>query len=238
MNFPRELLCEGARELGLVLEEETLSSFEAYAALLTEWNEKMNLTAITDPREIAVKHFLDSLTLLSAAALPHGARVIDVGTGAGFPGVPLKLVRPDLKLTLLDSLQKRLTFLKALSQALPFEAELLHARAEEGGREKNLREKFDLACARAVAPLYLLAEYCLPYVKRGGIFAALKGPQAEEELKQAQKAISLLGGRAEKTVSFTLPDGGRRSVLLIRKEKETPVLYPRHGGKIKKSPLL
>ena len=238
MSTPRELLKEGAAALGVALEEEILSQFDRYAALLTEWNQRMNLTAITDPAEIAVKHFVDSLALLSAVKLEEGARMIDVGTGAGFPGVPVKLARPDCSLTLLDSLQKRLTFLDALKRALPFEAALIHVRAEEGGRDPALRERFDLATARAVAPMHLLAECCLPYVKVGGVFAALKGPQGEEELAEGKKAITLLGGEAERVCPFTLPDGGQRRILVIRKVRPTPAAYPRHGGKMKKSPLL
>ena len=203
MSTPRELLKEGAAALGVALEEEILSQFDRYAALLTEWNQRMNLTAITDPAEIAVKHFVDSLALLSAVKL-----------------------------------QKRLTFLDALKRALPFEAALIHVRAEEGGRDPALRERFDLATARAVAPMHLLAEYCLPYVKVGGVFAALKGPQGEEELAEGKKAITLLGGEAERVCPFTLPDGGQRRILVIRKVRPTPAAYPRHGGKMKKSPLL
>ena len=180
-------------EQGIESTEEQLLQFDRYAELLVEWNKRMNLTAITEPDEMIRKHFLDSAVLLSYVSLPKNAAVIDVGTGAGFPSVPCTILRPDLKLTLLDSLNKRITFLSALCSALGIPAECVHARAEEGGRMPSLREQFDLATARAVAHLRELSEYCLPFVKVGGLFAALKGPDLEEELSEAKSAIRLLG---------------------------------------------
>lgn len=233
----KTLLSESAKALGLVLDEQMLKRFSLYGDLLLEWNEKINLTAIKQPEEIAIKHFVDSLTLLSVYTLPQGARVIDVGTGAGFPGVPLKIVRPDLQLTLLDSLNKRLIFLQDLLEKLELQADCVHLRAEEGGLKPELRERFDLATSRAVANLNLLAEYCLPYVKVGGIFAAMKGPDTDEELSQAQNAIQLLGGRLQEKNQLVLPDGSGRTILLIKKVTATPQKYPRHGGKIAKKPL-
>ena len=185
------------------LDDEMLQRFEIYFKLLVEWNEKMNLTAITDEHGVAVKHFADSLTL-------------DVGTGAGFPGVVLKIARPDIKLTLLDSLNKRLTFLDTVLNDTGLDAELVHSRAEEGGKNKLYREKFDIAISRAVARLNVLCEYCLPYVKVGGLFVAMKGPNADEELDGAENALKLLGGKVEKVHKFNLPcDEGERTIIVI-----------------------
>ena len=221
---------------GFELTARQLEQFDQYAQFLVEYNEKVNLTAITDPEGVEVKHFLDSLMLLKAVELPEGASVIDVGTGAGFPSVPAKIVRDDLRLTLLDGLNKRIVFLGELSRRLGQENTALHARAEEAARGE-LREQFDLATARAVADLRVLAEYCLPFVKVGGGFAALKGPDGPAEVEAAKKAISLLGGKVEAVKSFTLPGQQARTVAVIRKVQPTPAKYPRHGGKISKQPL-
>lgn len=232
-----EIVAEGAKSYGIDLGEEALGRFQAYCDQLLEWNEKMNLTAIKEPQEVAVKHFVDSLSLLAHCPLEQGAKVIDIGTGAGFPGLPLKIARPDFRLTLLDSLNKRLTFLQGLLDQLGLSAELIHARAEEGGKKPELREQFDLGTSRAVASLRLLAEYCLPYVKVGGVFAAMKGPDVAEELAEAKEAIRLLGGEVESVEEFLLPDGSGRSIVKIRKQRKTPPAYPRHGSKIAKKPL-
>lgn len=228
-------LCE---EEGFSLSEKQLSQFQRYMELLVEWNEKMNLTAITDPEGVTVKHFFDSLLFLKAVELPEGASLIDVGTGAGFPGIPLAIARPDIKLTLLDSLNKRLVFLAEVCRELGIQADIRHARAEEGGRQKELREQFDFATARAVAGMNVLSEYCVPFVKPGGAFVAMKGPDGEEEAKQAARAIGVLGGKTEKLAQFALPDGSHRCIVVVRKVRETPDTYPRHGSKISKKPLL
>lgn len=222
---------------GIFLEDTALERLDLYAQLLTEWNEKINLTAITEPEEICVKHFLDSLLLLRKADLPQQARLIDVGTGAGFPGVPCALARPDLRLTLLDSLQKRVVFLQALTAELAIPADCLHARAEEAGRDPALREQFDCATARAVAHLRELSEYCLPFVKVGGCFAALKGGDVAEELSQSRQAIRLLGGQVEAVETYTLPDGSARSLICIRKISQCSTKFPRTAAKMKKQPL-
>lgn len=221
---------------GFALTEQQLEQFDQYAEFLVEYNEKVNLTAITDPEGIEIKHFLDSLLLLKAVKLGEGASVIDVGTGAGFPSVPAKIVREDLQLTLLDGLNKRIVFLEELSRRLGQQNTALHGRAEEAARGE-LREQFDLATARAVADLRVLAEYCLPFVKVGGVFAALKGPDGPAEVEAAKKAISMLGGKVETVKSFTLPGQQARTVAVIRKVQPTPAKYPRHGGKISKQPL-
>lgn len=237
MEDIKNRLSELCGQKGILLTEKQLAQFQRYMELLVEWNQKMNLTAITDPEGVTVKHFYDSLILLQAVEIPEGARLIDVGTGAGFPGIPLAIARPDIRLTLLDSLNKRLTFLAEVCRELGIQAELRHARAEEGGRQKELREQFDVATARAVAGMNVLSEYCLPFVKKGGVFAAMKGPDGEEEVKAAARGIGVLGGKPEKLEKFELPDGSRRCIAVIRKVRETPAAYPRHGAKIAKKPL-
>lgn len=211
---------------------------DRYAELLVEWNEKMNLTAITKPEEIVVKHFADSLLLLKAAEIPQNGKIIDVGTGAGFPSVPVSLARSDLKLTLLDSLQKRITFLEALCAELSLSAECVHARAEDAGRQPKFRERYDVATARAVANLRELAEYCLPFVKVGGVFAALKGYEIEEELEGARYAIAQLGGEVIDVKKFRLAEDASRAIVIIKKVRPVPSKYPRISAKIKKSPLI
>jgi 16S rRNA (guanine527-N7)-methyltransferase len=237
MDNIEAILTEHEGALNLKFTPEQTANFQTYMELLVEWNEKINLTAITEPKEVAVKHFLDSLTVLNAVNIKSGSRVIDVGTGAGFPGIPLKIMRPDMELTLLDSLNKRLIFLKEVCTALKIDASLVHARAEEGGRQKQLREKFDIATARAVAPLNLLCEYCLPFLKVGGLFVAMKGPNCTDEVKNAKKAISLLGCELTEQKELVLPDNSGRTLILIKKIKTTPDIYPRHGSKISKYPL-
>lgn len=207
-----------------------------YADLLVEWNEKINLTAITDSEGIIEKHFLDCFLPLSMFKMPQNANVIDVGTGAGFPGIPWKIANPDINLTLLDSLQKRLNFLGEVLGNIGYEATLVHGRAEDLGNS-DMREAFDIATARAVARLSVLAEYCLPFVKVGGYLVALKGPDAENEIKDAENALKILGGKIEKALEYTLPSGDKRTFVLIKKVKNTPKNYPRPKGKMNKNPL-
>ncbi len=230
-------LQELAQAVGISLSGPQLGKFQRYLELLLVWNEKVNLTAITEPQEVVIKHFLDSLLLLNTVSLKQGAKVIDVGTGAGFPGIPLKIARPDLDLTLLDSLNKRLVFLQELLKELELSAETVHCRAEEGGRKKELRGKFDFVTARAVAPLNLLCEYCLPFLKVGGIFAAMKGPNCSEEIEAAKKAIGILGAEIKEKKELNLPDGSGRTIIVLKKCKETSDRYPRISAKIAKNPL-
>lgn len=237
MEFPREKLREAALTYGFTLDEKQLTAFECYAETLVEWNEKINLTAIVQPEEIAIKHFLDSLLLLDAYELPPNASLIDVGTGAGFPSVPCKLARADIRLTLLDSLNKRVLFLNALCEALGITAQTVHARAEDGGRNPKLREQFDVATARAVANMRELTEYCMPFVKVGGVFVALKGYEIDEELEQAKPAIKLLGGKVIGVEKYILPDESKRAIVMIKKISQTPTKYPRQPAKIAKMPL-
>ncbi len=236
MNWKEDFIAL-AKQAGVKVTPAQAVQFETYLRLLLEWNEKINLTAITDPMEVAEKHFVDSLTLLSHCKLKEGAKLIDVGTGAGFPGIPLKILRPDLQLTLLDSLNKRLTFLGEVCSALGIEAQRVHKRAEEAGLDHKMREGFDIAVARAVAPLNVLCEYCLPLVKMKGFFIAMKGPGAAEELSGAGNALELLGGTDVETVSLTLPTAGERNLVIVQKKQFTPKGYPRHGGTIVKHPL-
>ena len=238
----RERLYRCAAGFGVEVSPELAERLDIYARLLVEWNEKMNLTAITDPVGITVKHFADSLA--AARLLPEGDfSLIDVGTGAGFPGVPLALLRPDCRLTLLDSLNKRLIFLETLCRELGLSARLIHARAEEGGRNPALREQFQVATARAVAALPALCEYCLPFVAVGGRFLALKGPDGDREGAEAAHAMELLGGRLSRVLSVTLPAAApgeepmERRLLQIDKCRPTPAAYPRQGTKITKRPL-
>ncbi len=220
----------------IALSPEQYDKLSRYADLLVEWNEKINLTAITDPVGITEKHFLDSILPFSMVDMPLGASVIDVGTGAGFPGIPLKIWREDISLTLLDSLNKRINFLNTVCEEIDAPAKAIHGRAEDMG-QGELRESFDIATARAVARLSVLCEYCMPYVKVGGAFVALKGSSGNEELKEAENAIKILGGRPEKAISYTLPEGDERTLIVIRKIKPTPKLYPRAKGKMNKAPL-
>lgn len=219
---------------GLSLSDKQYERLDKYAELLVEWNEKINLTAITDPEGITVKHFFDSIYPFTLFELPQNSSIIDVGTGAGFPSCPLKIYRGDLKITLLDSLNKRINFLGQLSEHIGLGADCIHGRAEELGKNPQYREKFDCATARAVANLTELCEYCLPFVKVGGYFAALKGSGGEEELKDAKSAIKTLGGKVEDTFEYRLPMGDGRTLILIKKIENTPEKYPRNKGQMNK----
>ena len=238
MNF-KDYLKDSTEKYGISLSDEQLDQFDKYYQLLVEWNEKINLTAITEPREVAIKHMVDSLSCWQADLFEDGIAVIDVGTGAGFPGIPLKIYRPDIKLILLDSLNKRIKFLQTVVDELGLkDVKCIHARAEEAARNKALREKFDLVVSRAVARLPVLAEYCLPFVKTGGIFAALKGMKFAEEATDAKNALSVLGGSQPECVAIKLPYlEDKRAVIYIKKEKSTPKAYPRKAGTPDKNPL-
>ncbi len=238
MNI-KEIVSLATRDYRVRLSEIQLEQLETYYELLKEWNERMNLTAITDPEGVAVKHFADSLSLLNCVDIEQNAKIIDIGTGAGFPGLVLKIARPDIQLTLLDSLNKRLLFLEETASRLELEVELLHSRAEDGAKKAELRENFDFAVARAVAQLNVLSEYCLPYVRPGGKFIAMKGPQTGEETAKSKKAVQTLGGRVSECFEFSLPlHGGDRTIIVINKIKSTPKGFPRSSGQIKSKPLL
>ena len=231
----KEMLKEGAKALGIELSEEQADTLVQYKDILLEWNEKMNLTAITDENDIAAKHFLDSLTPVLTGKVK--GKVIDVGTGAGFPGLVLKTACPQIELTLLDSLNKRITFLKEAAKVMGIGGvEFVHARAEDEARRK--REKFDTVVSRAVANMTVLSELCLPFVKPGGYFLALKGPMAEEELSAAKRAITVLGGEISEIFSAQIPFANlSHKIIIIKKVRHTPMQYPRKAGIPSKLPI-
>jgi 16S rRNA (guanine527-N7)-methyltransferase len=208
--------------------------FDIYMNLLLEWNKKINLTAITEPAEIITKHFFDSLAC--EEYISHGASVVDVGTGAGFPGIPLKIERSDISLTLMDSLNKRINFLKEVCSKTNTEAECVHIRAEDAGKDKAFREKFDVAVSQAVANLTVLSEYCLPLVKKGGVMLAMKGKDIQQELDEALPIIERLGGTVKGVKPYTIKGTDiTHSIVIIEKTAPTPPKYPRTAAKIKKS---
>jgi len=222
------------------ISDEKCSLFEKYYEMLIDWNEKINLTAITEEDEVAKKHFLDSLNANVSGIIEDGFSVIDVGTGAGFPGIPLKIDNPSIKLTLLDSLAKRVNFLNEVTSSLGLkDVTALHARAEDMGVDKKYREKFDICVSRAVANLATLSELCLPFVKKGGYFVSLKGPKAPEEVEEAKKAIKLLGGEFIKIENYDVSDTDlNHNIVLIKKVSQTPTKYPRKAPKPSKEPLV
>lgn len=226
-------LLQKAQSYGLDISH-CVQQLALYAEILVDYNQKVNLTAITDPEGIEDKHFIDSL--LFACQPEVQGKFVDVGTGAGFPGVVAKLYKPELQLTLMEPTGKRVDFLKYLCKKLEIEAEFAKERAEEAAR-KTWREKFDVASARGVARLNMLSEYCLPLVKEGGFFIAMKAATAQEELEQAQPAIEKLGGMFVENRKMALPQGDERNLLVVKKISQTPPLYPRNGGKIAKVPL-
>lgn len=230
-------LLEGVVDLGIELNIKQQDQFTKYKELLKEWNEKINITAITDDKEIDIKHFLDSLT--PSNYFIGKKKVIDIGTGGGFPGLPLKIWNNDLDITLLDSLNKRIIFLNEVIKELNFiDIIAIHGRAEELGRTQKYREQYDVCVSRAVASLNTLSEYCLPFVKVGGFFISMKGSNIDDELSKSEKAINILGGKIVKKEIIILPNSDiEHSLIIIEKKEETPTKYPRAGGKPKNNPL-
>lgn len=229
-----ELCCAEFEKYSLTLTEDKYQKLDKYAAFLVEYNKKVNLTAITSPEEILIKHFIDSLIVLNYIDIPTGASLIDVGTGAGFPSVPIKIFRDDIELTLLDSLSKRVNFLNELSNILSIHVKTVHGRAEDISKQDEYRENFDFSCARAVANLAVLSEYCLPFVKVGGKFIAMKGPN--ESVSIAENAVKILGGEISDIYDYSIQNEGRR-IITIKKISQTPSKYPRNSSQIKKKSL-
>lgn len=240
MKYDTQILSEGCRQLGISLTEEQTEQFMLYYEKLIEVNQVMNLTAITEFEDVMRKHFLDSLTLVKAVDIKNVKRVLDLGTGAGFPGIPLKIAFPDTEFVLLDSLNKRVKFLYDIIELCRLKKiQAVHGRAEELAGKKEYRESFDLCVSRAVANLSSLSEYCLPYVEKGGLFVSYKSGNIQEELEAAGYAIQILGGRIKDTVKFKLPGSDMdRSLVVIEKIKETPARYPRRAGIPSREPLM
>lgn len=234
-----ESLREKAEELGITLSDTQLFQFKIYYELLLEKNKVMNLTAITEKDDVILKHFVDSLALVKADCGFSRQKILDVGTGAGFPGIPLKIAFPHLQVVLLDSLNKRVKFLDEVIGALGLEQiKAIHGRAEDFARQKDYREQFDLVVSRAVANLSTLSEYCLPYVKISGMFLPYKSGKIKEELNQGKHAVKILGGSIQEVVSFVLPGTDmERTILKIEKQKTTPKRYPRKAGLPSKEPI-
>ena len=233
------MLKEYLKELNIEPTDEMMKKFDVFSKMLLEWNEKLNLTAITEPEEIEIKHFADSLTILKTNKLNDGMSLIDIGCGAGFPSFPIKFALPDTKIVQLDSLNKRVNFLNAVSEELGLKGiNAIHCRAEEGGRNKDLREKFDIASARAVASLPTLIELCVPFVKMGGYFIAMKGSDTDEEINSSKNALKLLGCEIEDVLSLSLPKfEHKRNIIVIKKNAPTEKRFPRNAPKPVKQPL-
>lgn len=235
----KELLKNCCIEMNISISENQLNKFIKYMELLLEWNEKMNLTAITEEKEVVLKHFADCLSLVPYLDIKEDTKIIDVGTGAGFPGIPVKIMYPNTSMTLLDSLQKRIGFLYEVIKAIDLtNIECVHSRAEDGGVNPLYREQYDYCVSRAVANLSVLLEYSMPFIKVGGILAALKGPEIAEEVISAKKALDILGGEVLDIVDVKIPFTDlSHKLIFIKKIKNTPENYPRKAGKISKSPL-
>lgn len=234
MIVPRETLRRASADFSAPLDDTALERLDTYAGMLVDYNSRLNLTAITDPDGIAVKHFADSLSVFASSSFPQGARCIDVGTGAGFPGMVLLIARPDLEMTLVDSTAKKLRFVQDVLDRLGLRAQVVHARAEELGRDPAFREQFDIVTARAVAAMETLCEYCLPFARVGGTFVAMKGPDAENEMRAARAGIRTLGGGDVAFRRFQLADSAERNILTVKKISQTPPKYPRPSAQIAK----
>lgn len=233
----KDLLYNTIEKFDVQLDSQAFSRLDKYAKMLVETNKSFNLTAITEPDDVTVKHFADCLALLKYVDIPQNAKIIDVGTGAGFPGLVLLLARPDIQMTFLDSTKKKLGFIESVLAETDVKAEILHARAEEAGQKAEYREKFDFATARAVANLTNLSEYCLPFVKVGGTFVSMKSASADEEISEAKKAVGILGGKICEDNLFDLVENTPRRILILKKISQTPTKYPRPSAKIAKSPI-
>lgn len=234
-----QLMKEASLEVGFNLTENQYNQFMEYMKLLQEWNEKINLTAITEDEEVIKKHFIDCIKAFKSDAVKNAKTVIDVGTGAGFPGLPIAIMNPNINVTLLDSLNKRINFLNTVVAKLELKNVVtIHSRAEDGARKPELRENFDVATSRAVANMAVLSEFCLPYVKLNGYFVALKGPSIDEEIREGKKAIGTLGGELESIIEVNIEESDlKHNIVEIKKIRKCPKTYPRKAGSINKKPI-
>ena len=234
-----EILRQGINGFGIEANDQMIDDLKTYREILVDWNQKMNLTGIEEEKEVFIKHFLDSISAVSNGYIKDGISLIDVGTGAGFPGLPLKICLRNIKLTLLDSLNKRINFLQEVSNTINLEdIEFIHGRAEDFGKDSKYREQFDVATARAVAGLPILMEFCVPFVKVGGYFVCLKGPNANLELEESQRAMEVLGLEFIEKIDIELPSEElKHNILVLKKVKNRPEKYPRKAGKPAKSPI-
>ena len=234
-----QIMKEASLEVGLDLTEKQYNQFITYMKLLQEWNEKINLTAITEDEEVIKKHFIDCIKAFKSNAVKNAKSAIDVGTGAGFPGLPIAIMNPDINVTLLDSLNKRINFLNTVIAQLGLKnVTTIHSRAEDGARKPELREKFDVATSRAVANMAVLSEFCMPYVKKDGYFVALKGPAIDEELENGSNAIKILGGELQGIIEISIEETDlKHNIVEVKKVKNCPKTYPRKAGTVNKKPL-
>ena len=233
----KELFYETIKPFEINIDEDAFARLDKFAELLIETNKSFNLTAIKEPDDVTVKHFADCLAIFKYVNIPENAKIIDVGTGAGFPGLVLKLARPDINMTFLDSTKKKLGFIENVLNECGVNGETLHMRAEEAAKLSKYREQFDFATARAVAALPVLSEYCLPFVKHGGSFVSMKSAESNEEMEAARKAIGILGGKINEDIVFDLVENMPRRIITIKKNSQTPTKYPRPSAQIAKKPL-
>ena len=233
----KELFYNTIKPFEINVDEDAFSRLDTFAEMLIETNKSFNLTAIKEPDDVTVKHFADCLSIFKYVDIPENAKIIDVGTGAGFPGLVLKLYRPDIQMTFLDSTKKRLGFIENVLNECGIKGDILHMRAEEAAQLSKYREKYDFATARAVAALPVLSEYCLPFVKVGGNFVSMKSAESNEEISEAKKAINILGGKIEEDILFDLVENMPRRIIRIKKNSQTPTKYPRPSAQISKKPL-
>ena len=234
-----ELMKTASNDVGLEFTEGQYEQFIKYMRLLQEWNEKINLTAITEDEEVVKKHFIDCIKAFKSDKIKNSKTIIDVGTGAGFPGLPIAIMNPNVEVTLLDSLNKRINFLNLVVRELGLKnVKTIHSRAEDGARKPELREKFDIATSRAVANMAVLSEFCMPYVKKGGYFVALKGPSIDEELENGSNAIKILGGELKDIIEISIEETDlKHNIVEVKKIKTCPKTYPRKAGTVNKKPL-
>lgn len=233
----KELFYNTIKQFNIDIDENAFARLDKFAEKLIETNKSFNLTAIKEPDDVTVKHFVDCLAIFKYVNIPENAKIIDVGTGAGFPGLVLKLARPDIQMTFLDSTKKKLGFIENVLNECGVKGETVHMRAEEAAQLSKYREQFDFATARAVAALPVLSEYCLPFVKQGGSFVSMKSAESNEEMEAAKKAIGILGGKIESDIVFDLVENMPRRIITIKKNSQTPTKYARPSAQIAKKPL-